>query len=143
MSDVEQPLVYTQNFSFSWGGHPARAIAQGDGVTIEYDNDEILTYNGVRGESAYIVNIDRRAKITVRLQSISPTIPAWWKLHEAIRLAQSKLSQPFLYKIRSAERVHICAGSAVLTKFPHPTAKIEMPEVEFVFVSTDAVTSNV
>lgn len=143
MSAVDQPLVYTENYSFSWGAAPARAFAAGDSVTIEYENDQITTYNGVRGESAYIVNNDNRAKITVRLQAVSPTIAVWEKLHTGILLAQSRLALPFLYKIKSAERTHICAGSAVLTKMPHPTAKIEMPEVEFVFVSVDMVTSDV
>jgi len=143
VSDVEQPLVYTENFSFSWAAVPARAFAQGDAVTVEYENDQMVTYNGVRGESAYIVNNDNRAKITVRLQAVSPTIPTWQKEHGAILLAQTKLAAPFLYKIRSGNRTHICSGTAVLTKFPHPTAKIEMPEVEFVFVSVDMVTADV
>ena len=128
--------VNTSKFSFSWGGVAARGFADGDAVSIDFDNDSSTSYSGVKGEGATVVGIDRRATMTVRIQGDSQTLPAYLALNKAAQVGELE-NIPFIYKRKSGKNTTVYNGTAALSKQPSSVSNRDMPEIELVFKSSD------
>lgn len=129
--------INTTKFSFSWGGSAARAFADGDAVSIEFDNDSSTSYSGVKGEGSTVVGIDRRATVTVRVQGDSATVPTYIATNKAMRLGELSDSVPFIYKKVMGKNTAVYTGTASLSKEPSNVSNRDMPEIEFIFKSSD------
>lgn len=129
--------VNTTKFSFSWGSQAARGFADGDAVSIEFDNDSSTSYSGVKGEGSTVVGIDRRATITVRLQGDSRTVQDYIITNKAMRLGEISDAVPFIYKKVMGENTATYTGTASLSKEPSSVSNRDMPEIEFIFKSSD------
>jgi hypothetical protein len=127
----------TSKFSFSWGGIAARGFADGDAVSIDFDNDSSTSYSGVKGEGSTVVGVDRRATCTVRIQGDSLTVPAYLALNKAMRIGEISDTVPFIYKKTVGKNVTVYAGTASLSKEPSSVSNRDMPELEFIFKSSD------
>ena len=130
--------VNTTKFSFSWGGVAARGFADGDAVNIEFDNDSSTSYSGVKGEGSTVVGIDRRATITVRVQGDSRSVQDYIKTNKAMRLGEISDTVPYIYKKVSGANTMIYTGTASLSKEPSSVSNRDMPEIEFIFKSSDS-----
>jgi len=130
--------VNTTKFSFSWGGVAARGFADGDAVSAEFDNDSSTNYSGVKGEGSTVVGIDRRATITVRVQGDSSTVAAYEGLNKAAQIGEISDSVPYIFKQVIGKNTTVWAGTANLKKLAPSTANRDMPEIEFVFGSSDS-----
>ncbi len=132
--------VNTSKFSFSWGTVAARGFADGDAVAIEFDNDSSTTYSGVKGEGSTVVGVDRRATITVRLQGDSPTVAAYLNLNKAMRVGEVSDVVPFIYKKKVGKNTTTYTGTCSLKREPGSVSNRDMPEMEFIFGSSDCET---
>ena len=130
--------VNTTKFSFSWGGIAARGFADGDAVSFEFDNDSSTSYSGVKGEGSVVVGVDRRATITVRIQGDSVTVPAYLALNKGMRIGEISDTVPYIYKIVVGKNTTVYAGTATLSREPSQSSNREMPELEFIFKSSDS-----
>lgn len=129
--------VNTTKFSFSWGGIAARGFADGDAVSCEFDNDSSTSYSGVKGEGSTVIGVDRRATITVRVQGDSLTVPAYIALNKGMRAGEVSDTVPFIYKSTVGKNTTVYTGTATLSREPSQSSNREMPELEFVFKSSD------
>lgn len=121
----------SSKFSLSWGGISAKGFQDGDGISIEFPNDEATSYVGVRGEGANIQSPDKRCTVTVTLQAVSPTNAAW----SALRELGSEL--PLIMRDRSSAAAVFFAQKAMITKTPNGARGREMPIVEWVFTAPE------
>jgi hypothetical protein len=130
--------INTSKFSFSWNTVAARGFADGDAITAEFDNDSSTSYSGTKGEGSVVTGVDRRATITVRLQADSKTVPEYIGIDKAMRLGELNDVVPFIYKKIVGYNTITMTGTCTLSKIPVPTSNREMPELEFIFKSSDA-----
>ena len=130
--------VNTSKFSFSWNLIAARGFADGDAVSAEFDNDSSTSYSGTKGEGSTVVGIDRRATITVRLQGDSKTVSDYIITNKAMRLGEIADTVPYIYKKVVGGNTIVWTGTATLSKEPSVISNREMPELEFIFKSSDS-----
>ena len=130
--------VNTSKFSFSWNTVAARGFADGDAVTAEFDNDSSTSYSGTKGEGSTVVGVDRRATITVRLQGDSKTVAEYITLNKAMRLGEVASTVPYIFKKVVGDNTVVWTGTATLSKEPSIISNREMPELEFIFKSSDS-----
>lgn len=130
--------VNTSKFSFSWNTIAARGFADGDAVTAEFDNDSSTSYSGTKGEGSTVVGVDRRATITVRLQGDSKTVAEYITLNKAMRLGEVANTVPYIFKKVIGDNTVVWTGTATLSKEPSIISNREMPELEFIFKSSDS-----
>ena len=130
--------VNTSKFSFSWNTVAARGFADGDSVTAEFDNDSSTSYSGTKGEGSTVVGVDRRATITVRLQGDSKTVAEYITLNKAMRLGEVASTVPYIFKKVVGDNTVVWTGTATLSKEPSIISNREMPELEFIFKSSDS-----
>jgi hypothetical protein len=128
--------VNTSKFQFTWVGAAAVAFADGDAVTLSYDNDNAAPYSGVKGEGEVVIGNDRRATITVRLQASSPVRKKWAAINLGATTGEIT-DLPFLYKKVSGDNTDVATGNCTLVRVPLPTSNREMPILEYIFKSSD------
>jgi hypothetical protein len=130
--------VNTSKFSFSWNTIAARGFADGDAVSAEFDNESSTSYSGTKGEGSTVVGVDRRATITVRLQGDSKTVAEYITLNKAMRLGEVSDTVPYIFKKIVGDNTIVWTGTATLSKEPSVISNREMPELEFIFKSSDS-----
>lgn len=128
--------VNTQKFGFTWGAESARGFADGDAVTVEFDNDTYSTYTGTKGEGGGVISSDKRATITVNLQSTSSTLKGWFAQQKAIELGAVN-ALPFMFKQVADGVTHTYTGTCAMSKQPGGSANRDMPVKEIIFKSGD------
>jgi len=121
----------SSKFSLSWGGVSAKGFQDGDGIAIDFPNDEVSSYVGVRGEGANVMSPDKRCTVTVTLQATSPTNAIW----SAARELGAEL--PLIMRDRSSASAVFFAQKAMVTKTPPGARGRDMPVVEWVFTAPE------
>ena len=86
------------------------------------------------------MGVDRRATITVRVQGDSPTVAAYLALNKAMRIGEVSDVVPFIYKKVVGKNTTVYTGTCSLKREPSSVSNRDMPEMEFMFGSSDCET---
>ena len=124
-------------FAFTWIGQPGVGWADGDALTIEYDEDSAVAYSGVKGEGDTVYSASNAATITARIQGGSPAQKRWVEYDKGLKTGNITDVPLFIAEKTSGDQVTRYTGTCALARRPRMVANRDKSVYEFVFKSSD------
>lgn len=119
-----------QKVNVIYNNHQLRMF--GDNLfTLERDEDNVTLKKGAKGDSTYVINANKAAKLTITLQPDSPDIPF------IERCAEQNLSTSLTVMDANDSGAIIFAQDVMVSKLPARSRSKEAADVSIVFIIPD------